>query len=277
MGTEDFVTVPDANGKLGLDKLSDEQRACEPDSPECVRICTIASLKEMLLPGVLAILTPIGCGLLIGARCLGGILMGAIATGFLLAVMMNNAGGAWDNSKKFVENDNPPLGDWRKGPKHQVLADEWNAEHPNDQKTAEDMIDGRVWKKSDWHAAVVTGDTVGDPFKDTSGPALNILIKLMSVLSLTTAKIYRDDWETYWIGIIILVIEVVLCAYIFQVVWWEDDTMATVNANPNAPKEDASAPAPAGVTKEMDTIATTEAPVTSEEAPADATPPENTA
>merc|ERR1712227_110352 len=122
-------------------------------------------------------MTPIGLGLLVGARCLGGLLMGSIASGFLLAVMMNNAGGAWDNSKKWVENEQPPIG-------------------PGGAK---------VTKGTDHHAAVVVGDTVGDPFKDTSGPALNILIKLMSVFSLTCAKLFRDDWDTYWVGIVFLI------------------------------------------------------------------------
>merc|ERR1711988_1786389 len=127
--------------------LSEEDKAVKPDIESCITICTDESLREMVLPGILAIFTPLGVGLLVGARCLGGLLMGPIASGFLLAVMMNNAGGAWDNSKKWVENENP------------------------------EIIPGKPVKKgTDHHAAVVTGDTVGDPFKDTSGPALNILI-----------------------------------------------------------------------------------------------------
>merc|ERR1712072_1145418 len=141
---------------------------------------------------------PLSLGLLIGAKCLGGILMGAIATGFLLAVIMNNAGGAWDNSKKYVENEAP------------------------------EIFGQKVEKKTAWHAAVVTGDTMGDPFKDTSGPALNILIKLMSVLSLTCAKMFRDDWELYWIGIIVFVIEVALCVVIWYFVWHKDDTFTKI-------------------------------------------------
>merc|ERR1719263_1740390 len=140
------------------------------------------------MPGALAIFTPLGVGLLVGARCLGGLLMGAIASGFLLAVMMNNAGGAWDNSKKWVENERCKL------------------------DTSDPLY---VGKPSEHHNAVVTGDTVGDPFKDTSGPALNILIKLMSVLCLTCAKIFRDDWKTWWFGVIVVIIEALLCLYAY--------------------------------------------------------------
>jgi len=184
---------------LSLDEnwvCSDADKSIKPDVESCVSICTQASLGEMLLPGVLAVMTPIGVGLLVGARCLGGLLMGSIATGFLLAVMMNNAGGAWDNSKKWVENEHP------------------------------EIIPGKpVQKGSDHHAAVVTGDTVGDPFKDTSGPALNILIKLMSVLSLTCASIFKDDWDTWWTGVIVLVVEAILCGVCFYYVWYTDKTM----------------------------------------------------
>merc|ERR1712216_412706 len=163
----------------------------QPDYDECILICAKDSLKEMLLPGALAILTPLGVGLLVGAKCLGGLLMGAIGSGFLLAVMMNNAGGAWDNSKKYVENESPVL---RLGKNH------WE----------------KIEKKHEIHKAVVTGDTVGDPFKDTSGPALNILIKLMSVLSLTCGGLFRGDWDknTYWVGIIFFAIEIIVCGAI---------------------------------------------------------------
>merc|ERR1719263_943774 len=115
-------------------------------------------------------------GLLAGAKCLGGMLVGAIASGFVLAVMMSNAGGAWDNSKKYIENENTYGG-----------------------------------KKSETHKACVVGDTVGDPFKDTSGPALNILIKLMSVLALLLAPIFREDWATWWVGLIVLAVAAVVC------------------------------------------------------------------
>jgi len=189
---------------LSLDEnweCSEEDKAVKPDVDSCVAISTKSSLGEMLLPGALAVLTPIGVGLLVGARCLGGLLMGAIATGFLMAVMMNNAGGAWDNSKKWVENDHP------------------------------EIVAGKpVMKGSDHHAAVVTGDTVGDPFKDTSGPALNILIKLMSVLSLTCAPIFKNDWETWYSGIIVLVVELIFCFVVFYFIWYKDTTMDVLTA-----------------------------------------------
>ena len=108
----------------------------------------------MVIPGLIAIAAPVVVGSLLGAEALGGMLVGAIATGFLLAIMMANAGGAWDNAKKYVE-----------------------AGHHGG-------------KGTDQHAAVVVGDTVGDPFKDTSGPALNILLKLMSIVALVFAPLF---------------------------------------------------------------------------------------
>ncbi|MCG2783088.1 MAG: sodium/proton-translocating pyrophosphatase, partial [Candidatus Altiarchaeales archaeon] len=112
------------------------------------------AIREMTVPGTIAVVTPITVGLLLGAEALGGLLAGAIVTGFLLAVMMANSGAAWDNAKKYIEEGN--LGG----------------------------------KGSDAHKAAVIGDTVGDPFKDTSGPSLNILIKLMSVVSLVFAPLF---------------------------------------------------------------------------------------
>jgi len=120
----------------------------KPDYARCVKISTNRSLKEMIFPSLLAVVSPVVVGLILGPEGLGGLLVGSIATGFLLAVYLANAGGAWDNAKKYVESGN--LGG----------------------------------KGSDAHKATVIGDTVGDPCKDTSGPSLNILIKLMSIVSL---------------------------------------------------------------------------------------------
>ena len=126
----------------------------EADYARAVAISTNGAMREMVLPGLLAVAVPVVVGAVLGAAALGGLLIGAIATGFLLAIMMANAGGSWDNAKKYIEAGN--LGG----------------------------------KGSDNHAAAVVGDTVGDPFKDTSGPALNILIKLMSIVALVFAPLF---------------------------------------------------------------------------------------
>jgi K(+)-stimulated pyrophosphate-energized sodium pump len=122
-----------------------------PDSARCVDISTRAALREMILPGVTAVAAPLLVGTVLGVRALGGLLAGATLSGVLLALFMANAGGAWDNAKKHIEGG-------AHGGKH-----------------------------SDAHKASVVGDTVGDPFKDTAGPAMNILIKLMSVVALVLA------------------------------------------------------------------------------------------
>ena len=123
----------------------------DPDYSRCVEISTKGAQREMLLPSILAIIVPIITGLVLGVAGVLGLLIGGLATGFVLAVFMANAGGAWDNAKKYVE---------------------------------EGHFGG---KGSDCHKATVVGDTVGDPFKDTSGPSLNILIKLMSMVSIVMA------------------------------------------------------------------------------------------
>ena len=125
-----------------------------PEYAKCVDISTAAALKEMMVPGVMAVLAPIVMGLLLGAEALGGMLAGALVTGVLMAIFMSNAGGAWDNAKKYIE---------------------------------EGHFGG---KGSEPHKAAVTGDTVGDPFKDTSGPSINILIKLMTIVALVFAPIF---------------------------------------------------------------------------------------
>jgi K(+)-stimulated pyrophosphate-energized sodium pump len=126
----------------------------KPDYGRCIDISTQAALRQMILPGALAVVTPIAVGMLLGAEALGGLLAGATVTGFLFALMMANSGGAWDNAKKYIEAGN--LGG----------------------------------KGSDAHKAAVVGDTVGDPFKDTSGPSINILIKLVSMIALVFASLF---------------------------------------------------------------------------------------
>lgn len=161
----------------------------EPDSNKCVAICTTSSVQEMILPGAYAILAPIFVGFLVGPRALGGVLGGSIASGAMLAIMMSTAGGAWDNSKKYIEIEKACGG-----------------------------------KGTDTHKACVVGDTVGDPFKDTSGPALNILIKLMSIISLTIAPLIagKDDWADFYFGIIPAVICLII-SYICYILYWKND------------------------------------------------------
>jgi len=125
-----------------------------PEYARCVDIATTGALKEMIIPGLMAVIVPIATGFILGKEALGGLLMGAVASGFMLAIMMASAGGAWDNAKKYVE-----LGNYG-------------------------------GKGSDAHKAAVEGDLVGDPFKDTSGPSLNILLKLMAIVSLVFAPVF---------------------------------------------------------------------------------------
>lgn len=125
-----------------------------PDYKTCVDISTSAALKEMVLPGVLAVVVPILVGILLGAEALGGLIAGAVVSGVLVAILMANSGGAWDNAKKYIET----------------------GEHGG--------------KGSFAHKAAVVGDTVGDPFKDTAGPSMNILIKLMTIVSLVFAPLF---------------------------------------------------------------------------------------
>ena len=136
--------------------LLEGKEDAKPDSKTCVSIATTSALKEMVAPGLIAVLTPVAVGFLLGKETLGGMLLGATVMGAFLALFMANGGGAWDNAKKYIE---------------------------------EGHLGG---KGSDNHKAAVVGDTVGDPFKDTSGPAMNILIKLMAVVSLVIAPILRD-------------------------------------------------------------------------------------
>jgi K(+)-stimulated pyrophosphate-energized sodium pump len=126
----------------------------KPDYARCVDISTGAALKEMLLPGALAVVCPIAVGLILGTEALGGLLAGSLVVGVLMAITMSNAGGAWDNAKKYIE------------------------------------VGHNGGKGSEPHKAAVVGDTVGDPFKDTSGPSLNILIKLMTVVAVVFLPLF---------------------------------------------------------------------------------------
>ena len=128
----------------------------KPDYKKCVEISTTAALKEMLVPGIMAVAAPLVVGILLGTSALGGLLAGSLVTGVLMAIFMSNAGGAWDNAKKYIEEGN------------------------------------HGGKGSEAHKAAVVGDTVGDPFKDTSGPSINILIKLMTVVSLVFAPLFMS-------------------------------------------------------------------------------------
>ena len=126
----------------------------KPDYKSCVAISTTAALHEMMLPGIMAVVVPVIVGVVLGVEALGGLLSGALVTGVLMAIFMSNAGGAWDNAKKYIETGH------------------------------------HGGKGSEAHKAAVVGDTVGDPFKDTSGPSINILIKLMTVVSLVFAPLF---------------------------------------------------------------------------------------
>ncbi|MDP7072046.1 MAG: sodium-translocating pyrophosphatase [Candidatus Marinimicrobia bacterium] len=166
-----FKTIPELSAALAVmnkygenDEWSEEDRKTfeaadgKAEYGKCVEISTQSAIKEMIVPGLLAILTPVIVGFVFGAETLGGLLAGVTVCGVLMAIFQSNAGGAWDNAKKMIE------------------------EGIN--------VDGESYGKgSDAHKAAVVGDTVGDPFKDTSGPSLNILIKLMSVVSLVIAPL----------------------------------------------------------------------------------------
>jgi len=164
-----------AVGKAAMDMVQEVRRQfreipgimeykAKPEYEKCVAISTTASIREMIMPGAIALITPIIVGFVFGPEVLGGLLAGVTVSGVLMGIFQSNAGGAWDNAKKSFE----------KGV----------------------MINGEMfYKKSEPHKASVTGDTVGDPFKDTSGPSMNILIKLMSIVSLVIAPYIAVNGE----------------------------------------------------------------------------------
>merc|ERR550532_3842461 len=165
-----FREIRNAKGRTLLEAIQHvtahgsiaEEDDVEPDSDQCVMISTQSSVKEMIAPGLYAVFTPLIAGFLVGPRMLMGLLAGCIGSAAMMAIMMGNAGGAWDNSKKLCEK--------------------------------------LKLKKTDQGKACVVGDTVGDPFKDTSGPSLDILLKLMAMVSLLIAPLLdgNDDW-VYWL------------------------------------------------------------------------------
>merc|ERR1712226_551366 len=200
-----FDSVKNEKGftlRSAIEKASNGQQIppeedVKPDSDRCVMISTRSSVKEMIAPGCYSILVPMFIGFLVGPRCLMGVLVGAIVSGAMLAIMMSNAGGAWDNSKKLCE-------------KLKI-------------------------KKTEQGKACIVGDTVGDPFKGTSGPALNILIKLMSMVSLTIApllkeeteqgaKVSNDDWENWYYGMIPFAVFLIVSAVLVfkRILTWKD-------------------------------------------------------
>merc|ERR1711972_1301787 len=147
------MSLLDAIKKVSAGEPLTEEEEVEPDSDRCVMISTRSSVKEMIAPGVYAVFTPLSAGFMVGPRMVMGLLAGCIGSAAMMTIMMGNAGGAWDNAKKLCE-------------KLKI-------------------------KKTEQGKACVVGDTVGDPFKDTSGPSLDILLKLMSMVALTIAPLIK--------------------------------------------------------------------------------------
>ncbi len=172
--------------------LREGKEGVNADSDACVAIATKSSVEEMILPGTYAICAPLIVGFLVGPRCLVGMLGGSIASGAALAILMANAGGAWDNAKKYVEIEKSYGG-----------------------------------KGTAVHKAVVVGDTVGDPFKDTSGPSLNILIKLSSMIALVIGPLIQgnDDWEHWYYGLIPIMLALVISVVVYKYVWSSGTTI----------------------------------------------------
>jgi inorganic pyrophosphatase len=146
------------------------------DHNECIAVSTNASLREMILPGILVMFSPLILGCLFGPKAIAGYLAGVIVSGVQMAISSSNSGGAWDNAKKFIEAQKLPI-------------EEEDRRAKND-KTVKDGVNFFP-KKSKPHKAAVVGDTVGDPLKDTSGPSLNILVKLSAIVSLVFGSFFE--------------------------------------------------------------------------------------
>ncbi len=147
------------------------------DPEECIKISTSASLQQMIVPGVMVVFTPLVIGMLFGPRANAGYLAGVIVSGVQMAISSSNSGGAWDNAKKYIEAGGLPVEESdRKNNKDKTITEETRF----------------FPKKSKPHKAAVVGDTVGDPLKDTSGPSLNILIKLSAIVSLVFGSFFKD-------------------------------------------------------------------------------------
>merc|ERR1719387_1875560 len=200
--TKPNITLRSCIEKASRGEAIPDDEDVEPDSDRCVAISTRSSVKEMIAPGAYAVLAPIFIGFTIGPRCLMGVLAEAIASGCMVAIMMSNAGGAWENSKKLCEK--------------------------------------LKLKKTDQVKACVVGDTVGDPFKDTSGPALNILIKLMSMVSLTISPLIRGnkDWDKWYLGMIPFAIFAFLTFYLSSqnILTWADPLAGSSMGDAEEPK-----------------------------------------
>ena len=176
----------------------------QPDYARVVDICTRTSLRELLTPGLLAVLSPIILGFALGAEALGAFLAGSILTGQLLAVMLSNAGGAWDNAKKFIEEGN------------------------------------YGGKGSESHKAAVIGDTVGDPFKDTAGPALNPLIKVMNLVALLFAPVIVEQADSEVVRVIVVAIALAIVTAAIWVSKSRKSELMVGSDGPPAPAREAT-------------------------------------
>jgi len=195
------ITLLEAIQKVTAEGKISEEDDVEPNSDRCVMISTRSSVKEMIAPGTYAVFTPLIAGFLVGPRMLMGLLAGCIGSAAMMAIMMGNAGGAWDNSKKLCE-------------KLKI-------------------------KKTDQGKACIVGDTVGDPFKDTSGPSLDILLKLMAMVSLLIAPLIdgNEDWKLWYVGLIITILCLAATGVLMylKILTWQDPLGAVGDEPSSAP------------------------------------------